>query len=88
MIINVDSQLKEVNRHPWVIAGGKGEMDLEDPMMEVCLLMMMTMMAIIMIMRTMRRMIVMVVMKIMSSQVVQTHIIPSDDTIDADVIQV
>jgi len=45
--------LKEVNRHPWVIAGGKGEMDLEDPMMEV----------------------------------VQTHIIPSDDTIDADVIQ-
>ena len=36
MIINVDSQLKEVNRHPWVIAGGKGEMDLEDPMMEVC----------------------------------------------------
>ena len=28
-------QLKEVNRHPWVIAGGKGEMDLEDPMMEV-----------------------------------------------------
>ena len=32
----VDSQLKEVNRHPWVIAGGKGEMDLEDPMMEVC----------------------------------------------------
>ena len=30
----------------------------------------------------------MVVMKTMSSQVVQTHIIPSDDTIDADVIQV
>ena len=36
IIVNVDSQLKEVNRHPWVIAGGKGEMDLEDPMMEVC----------------------------------------------------
>ena len=47
--------------------------------------MMMTMIAMIMIMRTM---IVMVVMKTMSSQVVQTHIIPSDDTIDADVIQV
>ena len=45
--------LKEVNRHPWVVAGGKGEMDLEDPMMDV----------------------------------VQTHIIPSNDTIDADVIQ-
>ena len=47
-------KLKEVNRHPWVIAGGKGEMDLEDPMMEV----------------------------------VQTHIIPSDEQIDQDVIQV
>ena len=46
--------LKEVNRHPWVVAGGKGEMDLEDPMMDV----------------------------------VQTHIIPSNDTIDADVFQV
>lgn len=46
--------LKEVNRHPWVVAGGKGEMDLEDPMMEV----------------------------------VQTHIIPSNETIDADVFQV
>ena len=46
--------LKEVNRHPWVVAGGKGELDLEDPMMEV----------------------------------VQTHIIPSNDTIDADVFQV
>jgi len=45
--------LKEVNRHPWVIAGGKGEMDLEDPMMEV----------------------------------VQTHIIATDDQIDQDVIQ-
>ena len=28
-------QLKEVNRHPWVIAGGKGELELEAPMMEV-----------------------------------------------------
>ena len=37
-----------------MIAGGKGEMDLEDPMMEV----------------------------------VQTHIIPSEETIDADVVQV
>ena len=37
-----------------MIAGGKGEMDLEEPMMEV----------------------------------VQTHIIPSDETIDADVLQV
>ena len=46
--------LKEVNRHPWVVAGGKGELDLEDPMMEV----------------------------------VQTHIIPSNETIDADVFQV
>ncbi|XP_023319473.1 serine/threonine-protein kinase BRSK2 isoform X2 [Eurytemora carolleeae] len=45
--------LKEVNRHPWVIAGGKGELDLEDPMMEV----------------------------------VQTHIIPSEDQIDLDVLQ-
>ena len=46
--------LKEVNRHPWVVAGGKGELDLEDPMMDV----------------------------------VQTHIIPSNETIDADVFQV
>jgi len=36
-----------------VIAGGKGELDLEDPMMEV----------------------------------VQTHIIPSEDQIDLDVLQ-
>ena len=35
IIMVIASQLKEVNRHPWVIAGGKGEMDLEDPMMEV-----------------------------------------------------
>lgn len=47
-------QLKEVNRHPWVVAGGKGEMELEDPMMEV----------------------------------VQTHIIPGNDTIDEDVFLV
>ena len=47
-------QLKEVNRHPWVIAGGKGELELEDPMMDV----------------------------------VQTHIIPGDDTIDEDVVLV
>ena len=33
--MGIAPQLKEVNRHPWVIAGGKGEMDLEDPMMEV-----------------------------------------------------
>ena len=46
--------MKEVNRHPWVIAGGKGEMELEDPMMDV----------------------------------VQTHIIPGDDTIDEDVFLV
>ena len=52
--LHFEFQLKEVNRHPWVIAGGKGEMDLEDPMMEV----------------------------------VQTHIIPSEETIDADVVQV
>ena len=24
-----------MNRHPWVIAGGKGELELEAPMMEV-----------------------------------------------------
>ena len=28
-------QLKEVNRHPWACAGGKGELELEQPMMEV-----------------------------------------------------
>ena len=28
-------QLKEVNRHPWACAGGKGELELEAPMMEV-----------------------------------------------------
>ena len=43
-----------MNRHPWVVAGGKGELELEDPMMDV----------------------------------VQTHIIPGDDTIDEDVVLV
>ena len=87
----MDSQLKEVNRHPWVIAGGKGEMDLEDPMMEVCMMAimtMMTMMTMMTLMTLMMAMMAMVVMKTISTQVVQTHIIPSDDTIDADVIQV
>jgi len=28
-------QLAEINRHPWVTAGGKGELELELPMMEV-----------------------------------------------------
>ena len=46
-------QLQEVNRHPWVTAGSKGELELEAPMMEV----------------------------------VQTHIIPTDDLIDDDVLK-
>lgn len=29
------SQLKEVNRHSWACAGGKGELELEQPMMDV-----------------------------------------------------
>jgi BR serine/threonine kinase len=35
--VNADKRLtlKEVNRHSWVIAGGKGELELEAPMMEV-----------------------------------------------------
>ncbi|XP_054280711.1 serine/threonine-protein kinase BRSK2 isoform X1 [Macrosteles quadrilineatus] len=45
--------LAEINRHPWVTAGGKGELELELPMMEV----------------------------------VQTHIIPSVDEMDTDVLQ-
>ncbi|KAK3885341.1 hypothetical protein Pcinc_010444 [Petrolisthes cinctipes] len=45
--------LEEINKHPWVIAGGKGELELERPMMEV----------------------------------VQTHIIPTKDSIDPDVIR-
>lgn len=28
-------QLTEINRHPWVTAGGKSELELELPMMEV-----------------------------------------------------
>lgn len=28
-------QLAEINRHSWVTAGGKGELELELPMMEV-----------------------------------------------------
>ena len=28
-------QLREINRHPWVVAGSKGELELEPPMMEV-----------------------------------------------------
>ncbi len=46
-------QLKEVNRHPWACAGGKGELELEAPMMDV----------------------------------VQTHIIPSRDLLDDDVLR-
>ncbi|KAJ4443191.1 hypothetical protein ANN_04841 [Periplaneta americana] len=45
--------LADINRHPWVTAGGKGELELELPMMEV----------------------------------VQTHIIPSIDAMDPDVLQ-
>ncbi|KAF2363588.1 Protein kinase domain [Trinorchestia longiramus] len=46
-------QLEEINKHSWVIAGGKGELELEKPMMEV----------------------------------VQTHIIPTRDQLDPDVIK-
>ena len=46
-------QLKDVNRHSWAVAGGKGELELEAPMMDV----------------------------------VQTHIIPSRDAIDEDVLR-
>ncbi|XP_044735568.1 serine/threonine-protein kinase BRSK1 [Chrysoperla carnea] len=45
--------LADINRHPWVTAGGKGEMELELPMMEV----------------------------------VQTHVLPSIDAVDPDVLQ-
>ncbi|MPC24511.1 Serine/threonine-protein kinase BRSK2 [Portunus trituberculatus] len=51
--ITVCWQLEEINKHAWVIAGGKGELELERPMMEV----------------------------------VQTHIIPTKDSIDPDVIR-
>ncbi|XP_043190987.1 serine/threonine-protein kinase BRSK2-like [Amphibalanus amphitrite] len=35
--VNPETRLKlrEINRHPWVIAGSKGELELEPPMMEV-----------------------------------------------------
>ncbi|XP_076255585.1 BRSK family serine/threonine-protein kinase sugar-free frosting isoform X1 [Rhynchophorus ferrugineus] len=45
--------LAEINKHPWVTAGGKGELELELPMMEV----------------------------------VQTHVLPSIDAVDPDVLQ-
>ncbi|KAG8232921.1 hypothetical protein J437_LFUL011030, partial [Ladona fulva] len=45
--------LSDINRHPWVTAGGKGELELELPMMEV----------------------------------VQTHVIPSLEAMDTDVLQ-
>ncbi|XP_050312319.1 serine/threonine-protein kinase BRSK2 isoform X2 [Anthonomus grandis grandis] len=45
--------LSEINKHPWVTAGGKGELELEQPMMEV----------------------------------VQTHVLPSIDAVDPDVLQ-
>ncbi|XP_056638496.1 serine/threonine-protein kinase BRSK1 isoform X2 [Diorhabda sublineata] len=45
--------LTEINKHPWVTAGGKGELELELPMMEV----------------------------------VQTHVLPSIDAVDPDVLQ-
>ncbi|XP_071057214.1 serine/threonine-protein kinase BRSK2 isoform X2 [Onthophagus taurus] len=45
--------LSDINKHPWVTAGGKGELELELPMMEV----------------------------------VQTHVLPSIDAVDPDVLQ-
>uniref|UniRef100_A0A6P7GWC4 non-specific serine/threonine protein kinase n=1 Tax=Diabrotica virgifera virgifera TaxID=50390 RepID=A0A6P7GWC4_DIAVI len=45
--------LADINKHPWVTAGGKGELELELPMMEV----------------------------------VQTHVLPSTDAVDPDVLQ-
>ncbi|XP_021926347.1 serine/threonine-protein kinase BRSK2 isoform X3 [Zootermopsis nevadensis] len=53
--VNPDKRLSlaDINRHPWVTAGGKGELELELSMMEV----------------------------------VQTHIIPSIDAMDPDVLQ-
>lgn len=46
-------QLSDINKHPWVTAGGKGELELELPMMEV----------------------------------VQTHVLPSIEAVDPDVLQ-
>jgi len=46
-------QLAEINRHSWVTAGGKGELELELPMMDV----------------------------------VQTHVIPTAEAVDGDVLQ-
>nr|CAI5844498.1 unnamed protein product [Callosobruchus analis] len=45
--------LADINKHPWVTAGGKGELELELPMMEV----------------------------------VQTHVLPSVEAVDPDVLQ-
>ncbi|KAG5886298.1 hypothetical protein JTB14_001516 [Gonioctena quinquepunctata] len=45
--------LADINKHPWVTAGGKGELELELPMMEV----------------------------------VQTHVLPSIESVDPDVLQ-
>lgn len=54
VILIVDHfQLSEINKHPWVTAGGKGELELEQPMMEV----------------------------------VQTHVLPSIEAVDPDVLQ-
>lgn len=53
-MVSFRMQLADINRHPWVTAGGKGELELELPMMEV----------------------------------VQTHIIPSVEAMDPDVLQV
>ncbi|CAH1382345.1 hypothetical protein MTP99_006309 [Tenebrio molitor] len=53
--VNPDKRLTltEINKHPWVTAGGKGELELELPMMEV----------------------------------VQTHVLPSIEAVDPDVLQ-
>ena len=45
--------MNEINRHVWITAAGKGELELEQSMMDV----------------------------------VQTHVIPSEDAIDPDVLQ-
>ncbi|KAH1018385.1 hypothetical protein HUJ05_006171 [Dendroctonus ponderosae] len=48
-----ENDLCDINKHPWVTAGGKGELELEQPMMEV----------------------------------VQTHVLPSIEAVDPDVLQ-